>query len=153
VWKWEIDTALIDTWMGSLNEEEYEHLFAALEYLEEHGPTAGRPFVDTLDGSRHPNMKELRPTPTTGGVHMRALFAFDIKSRAIMLVAGDKANNWSKWYRKNIPIADDVLTEHQDRLQKKLHDTATPTTRQGKIAKQKGKSDDHSRRLAQAPAR
>ncbi len=127
--KWEVDTTLIDAWVGSLNEEEFEHLFAALEYLEEHGPTAGRPFIDTLEGSRHPNMKELRPRPTTGGVYMRALFAFDIQSRAIMLVAGDKAGNWSKWYGTNIPIADDLLTEHQDRLRKDLHDNTTTTAR------------------------
>lgn len=133
--KWEIDTTLIDAWMGSLNEEEFEHLFAALEYLEEHGPTAGRPFVDTLEGSKHPNMKELRPRPTKGGVYMRALFAFDVQSRVIMLVAGDKAGNWSKWYSKNIPIADDLLTEHQDRLRKQLRATTTrktSKTRKGK---------------------
>ncbi|WP_204810540.1 type II toxin-antitoxin system RelE/ParE family toxin [Mycobacterium riyadhense] len=123
--KWEIDTTLIDAWMEDLNEEEYEHLIAALEYLGEHGPTAGRPFVDTLEGSKHPNMKELRPRPTTGGVYMRALFAFDLQSRAIMLVAGDKAGNWSKWYSTNIPIADDLLTEHQDKLREKLRDTTT----------------------------
>ena len=57
------------------------------------------------------------------------LFAFDIQSRAIMLVAGDKAGNWSKWYGTNIPIADDLLTEHQDRLRKDLHDNTTTTAR------------------------
>jgi hypothetical protein len=114
--RWDIDTALIDAWIGSLTEDEYEHLIAALEFLEEHGPTAGRPFIDTIEGSQHPNMKELRPRPTRAGAYMRILFAFDLQSRAILLIAGDKAGNWSKWYRTNIPIADALFTEHQHRV-------------------------------------
>ena len=52
---------LIEAWTDTLNEEEYDHLIAALEQLEEHGPVTRRPFVDTLEGSKHANMKELRP--------------------------------------------------------------------------------------------
>jgi hypothetical protein len=70
--------------------------------------------VDTLEGSKHANMKELRPRATSEGAHMRVLFAFDLQSRAIMLVAGNKAGNWK--YTDNIPIADALFTEHQDRL-------------------------------------
>lgn len=40
------------------------------------------------------------------------LFAFDPERQAIMLVAGDKAGNWDRWYRKNIPVADDLLDRH-----------------------------------------
>jgi hypothetical protein len=47
---------------------------------------------------------------------MRVLFAFDLQSRAIMLVAGNKAGNWRRWYTDNIPIADALFTQHQDRL-------------------------------------
>ncbi|WP_231965648.1 MULTISPECIES: hypothetical protein [unclassified Mycobacterium] len=43
--------------------------------MEEYGPVTRRPFVDTLEGSAHPNMKELRPRPTKGGAHIRVLFA------------------------------------------------------------------------------
>ena len=63
-------------------------------------------------------MKELRPRSTKGGAHIRVLFAFDIQSRAILLVAGDKAGNWTKWYAPNIPIADRLFTEHQEKLKK-----------------------------------
>lgn len=51
---------------------------------------------------------------------MRVLFAFDIRSRAIMLVAGDKAGNWQKWYTKNIPVAEELMSKHQDRLRKQM---------------------------------
>ena len=121
--------------MDSLNDEEYEHLVAALEYLEEHGPTAGRPFVDTLEGSKHPNMKELRPRPTNRDVYMRPLFAFDMTSRALVLVVGDQAGNWSTWHSKYVPLADDLFTEHQARLRKQRRDSTTtrksPRARKG----------------------
>ena len=109
-------------------------MIAALEQLEEHGPVTRRPFVDTLDGSEHPNMKELRPRATKGGAHIRVLFAFDIQSRAILLAARDKAGNWTKWYATNIPIADRLFTEHQEKLLKEADaaKAAKPKTRKGK---------------------
>ena len=64
---------LIAAWTATLNDEEYDHLIAALEQLEEHGPVTRRPFVDTLEGSKHANMKELRPRATSDGAHMRVL--------------------------------------------------------------------------------
>jgi len=132
--KWAVDLTLIDAWIDTLNDEEYDNVIAALEQLEEHGPITRRPFVDTLEGSEHPNMKELRPRTTKGGAHIRVLFAFDIQSRAIMLVAGDKARNWTKWYKTNIPIADRLFTEHQEKLMKEADaaKAAKPKTRKGK---------------------
>lgn len=44
------------------------------------------------------------------------LFAFDPERSAIMLIAGDKAGNWTRWYKKNIPLADDLFDEHNRRL-------------------------------------
>lgn len=40
------------------------------------------------------------------------MFAFDPKCRAILLLAGDKQGAWAKWYRKNVPVADDRFDEH-----------------------------------------
>jgi hypothetical protein len=37
-----------------------DELFAILIKLRKFGPLLGRPDVDTLNGSRYPNMKELR---------------------------------------------------------------------------------------------
>ncbi len=33
-----------------------------------------------------------------------------------MLTAGDKAGNWTRWYKKNIPVADDLFDDHLCRL-------------------------------------
>ncbi|MCF8572144.1 type II toxin-antitoxin system RelE/ParE family toxin [Gordonia sp. HY002] len=115
---WEVSTDLIDGWLGSLEDDEFERVLAALEYLAERGPTLGRPFVDTVEGSAHANMKELRPQGDSGRSALRLLFAFDLDSKAVILVAGDKAGNWKKWYSKNTPIADDLLTDHQDGLRR-----------------------------------
>jgi hypothetical protein len=129
--RWEVDLTLIESWIDNLDEEEYDNVVAALEQFEEHGPVTRRPFVDTLEGSQHPNMKELRPRATKGGSHIRILFAFDIQSRAILLVAGDKAGNWRKWYATNVPIADRLFTEHQEALLKSARaaDAANPKAR------------------------
>jgi hypothetical protein len=86
----------------------YTAMLAAIELLEEHGPSLGRPAVDRIEGSRHHNMKELR----SFGGFLRALFAFDPKRPAIVLLGGDKRDEWSGWYERNIPIADDLYDEH-----------------------------------------
>lgn len=43
-----------------LPEAVQDELMAHAKVLEQFGPTLGRPHVDTLKGSRHANMKELR---------------------------------------------------------------------------------------------
>jgi hypothetical protein len=68
--------------------------------------------VDTIKGSRHHNMKELR---SVGG-HLRALFCFDPLRRAIVLLGGDKRNDWTGWYERNIPTADALYDEYLDHL-------------------------------------
>lgn len=86
--------------------------------LAEHGPQLGRPIVDTVNRSRHRNMKELRPG-SSGRTELRLLFAFDPQRRAIFLVAGDKAGNWQRWYTKNIPVADELFDAHLHGLKEK----------------------------------
>ncbi len=77
----------------------------------------GRPLVDSVVGSRHSNMKELRPG-STGRTEIRALFAFDKKRQVILLVGGDKSDDWRGWYDHNLPIADDRFDDHQAQLAK-----------------------------------
>ncbi|WP_460579463.1 type II toxin-antitoxin system RelE/ParE family toxin [Humibacter ginsengisoli] len=112
-----MDIELVEEWLTLLDQSSYEQVIAALELLAERGPQLGRPLVDTVVGSRHKNMKELRPG-SSGRTELRVLFAFDPESRAILLVAGDKTGNWSKWYRESIPIAGDRFTMHLEKLRK-----------------------------------
>jgi hypothetical protein len=83
--------------------------------LEELGPQLGRPRVDTLNGSRHANMKELRFSAADG--EWRVAFAFDPRRKAILLVAGDKSGGREKrFYRELIRKADERFDAHLARL-------------------------------------
>jgi hypothetical protein len=72
----------------------------AIDALAEAGPGLGRPLVDTISGSSIANLKELRPGT------VRILFVFDPWHASILLVAGDKAGQWTSWYRQAIPLAE-----------------------------------------------
>ena len=100
----------VEAWVLELDDETYNLVAAAITRLESEGPALGRPTADRIKGSRHHNMKELRPG-SSGRSEIKILFAFDPKRRAILLVAGDKAGKWTQWYDRNIPIADDRFDE------------------------------------------
>jgi len=98
----------VDAWLNDLatsDRESYEQVVSGIEVLAEVGPNLGRPLVDRIKGSRLHNLKELRPG-SAGGSELRVLFTFDPWRSAILLVAGDKAGNWSAWYRRSIPRAE-----------------------------------------------
>lgn len=92
-----------------------DSLLAHAALLAEFGPNLGRPRVDTLKGSRHANMKELRFDAANGV--WRVAFAFDPKRQAILLVAGDKSGgNEKRFYRALIRKADARFDAHLVRL-------------------------------------
>jgi hypothetical protein len=97
----------------ALPAKQHRALAEAFTVLRRHGSTLGRPLVDTVHGSRHRNMKELRPAGTT----VRALFAFDPRRVAVVLVVGDKAGDWRDWYRRAIPRADELFARHVGKLE------------------------------------
>lgn len=114
--EWSVEFhAACEVWAATLGQEDLEALFAAIGVLRDLGPALGRPLVDTVEGSRHANMKELRPG-STGRTEIRVLFAFDKKRAAILLLGGDKSRDWNRWYKTNIPIADERFDEHQARI-------------------------------------
>jgi hypothetical protein len=95
-----------------------DELLAQLAVIKQFGPTAKRPRVDTLNGSKHANMKELR-FDADGGV-WRVAFAFDPNRQAIVLVAGDKSGirNEDRFYKGLIKKADERFDAHLARLKK-----------------------------------
>jgi hypothetical protein len=107
MWKVEY-TDQFEDWWFTLSEQEQEAVTAAVEALEDQGPTLGRPFVDVIQASRHANMKELRPR----GGHIRVMFAFDPRRTAILLIGGDKSGRWESWYEEMVPIADALYDQH-----------------------------------------
>jgi hypothetical protein len=99
----------------NLDVEVRREILSLAGLLERFGPQLKRPHVDTLKGSRHANMKELRFRAADG--EWRVAFAFDIKRKAIMLVAGDKSGvNKNLFYRELIRKADERFDAHLARL-------------------------------------
>jgi hypothetical protein len=110
-------SAEVDAWLEGLDEGSQDAVAADVRVLEEIGPQLGRPYVDTLADSRHPNLKELR---THYGHHQyRIAFAFDPKRQAILLLGGDKTGaNQRRFYKTLIAEADAILDRHLAQLAK-----------------------------------
>ena len=87
-------------------------IYSLVGLLRTTGPQLGRPYVDTLKGSKHSNMKELRFRADDRA--WRVAFAFDLHRRAILLVGSGKSGvSQVKFYRNLIDIADRRLDQHQ----------------------------------------
>jgi hypothetical protein len=99
-------------WYEGLASVEQDAIAAAVELLELDGPNLGRPLVDTLKGTRHNNLKELRPLEA----HIRILFALDPTRTAILLLGGDKTGTWKGWYKRMIPVAESLYDVYLEEL-------------------------------------
>lgn len=121
--EWEIlMTAQVEAFLDALYESDrdcHRLVNQAILVLERNGPTEGRPLVDTVTASRIPNMKELRP-PSTGRTEIRILFVLDPWRSAILLVAGDKSGQWTRWYRGAIPEAEQLYATYLKERQKEI---------------------------------
>jgi hypothetical protein len=100
---------------NELPEDVQDELLAVMRLLQQIGPLLGRPRVDTLKGSRHANMKELRFDAADGV--WRFAFAFDPARQAIILCGGDKSGGGQKrFYRQRIDKADRRFETHVARM-------------------------------------
>lgn len=101
----------------ALPEDVQDEMLALARLLQQFGPQLGRPRADTLNGSRHANMKELRFDAADGV--WRVAFAFDPNRNTILLVSGDKSGGSEKrFYRQLIEKADLRLDAHLARAKK-----------------------------------
>ncbi|NDB99723.1 MAG: addiction module toxin RelE, partial [Betaproteobacteria bacterium] len=104
-----------DAEFEALVDELQDELLAHAKLLAEFGPNLGRPTVDTLKGSQHPNMKELRFS--WSGQVWRVAFAFDPQRQAILLVGGDKGGaDQRRFYKRLLTVADERYDEHLGNL-------------------------------------
>ena len=116
---WDIEyTDQFEVWWSELSRKEQVALRQTIEALSSVGPDIGRPTADRVRRSRHHNMKELRRSS------LRVFFAFDPRQCAILLLGGDKSGrdasspNWNDWYRKFIPVADDLYDDYLAELKR-----------------------------------
>ena len=107
--EWDIYlTGEVEEWLARLQVDDLstaELVDDAIYALSRSGPTLGRPLVDTIAHSTITNLKELRPG-SRGRSEICILFVFDPWRSAILLVAGDKAQQWNRWYERAIPHAE-----------------------------------------------
>lgn len=94
-----------------LHKDVQDVLLAKIELLKVEGPFLGRPRADTLNGSKHANMKELRFKAADG--EWRVAFIFDPIRQAILLVCGNKKGQKQKrFYKQLINKADARYDRH-----------------------------------------
>jgi len=99
----------------ALTESLQDELLAHALLLRDFGPGLGRPTVDTLKGSKHANMKEMRFA--WAGEVWRVAFAFDPDRQAVLLVGGDKGGaDQRRFYQRLIAVADERFDGHLDTL-------------------------------------
>ena len=113
---WDVEyTDEFEDWWESLDEDEQHSLAMSVAELEDIGPNLGRPQVDTVNGSRHTNMKEL--ITQHQGKPYRTFFAFDPRRKAILLIGGNKTGD-KRFYKRMIPIADDLYDDHLQEIKR-----------------------------------
>lgn len=114
--EWEVEyTDEFGAWWSSLTVAEQEDVRASVAVLRSIGPSLGRPHVDSVDSSKHANMKELRVQHR--GRPYRVLFAFDPRRTAILLIGGNKTGK-RRWYQEFVPVADRLYDEHLETLRR-----------------------------------
>jgi hypothetical protein len=129
-WKVEFDEAF-EAEFDELAAVVQDELLAHASLLEELGPRLGRPRADTLNGSKHANMKELRFDADDGV--WRVAFAFDSRRKAILLVAGDKSGvSKNRFYKALIRKADERFDAHLERLKKTAKGAARKQNKKSK---------------------
>ena len=95
----------------ALSDAVQDELLVKVALLRALAPALRRPHADTLKGSKHSNMRELRFDADDGV--WRAAYALDPARRAIVLVAGDKSGGGSdQFYRRLIDKADQRFDRH-----------------------------------------
>lgn len=99
-------------WFKAQTPPVQEAVRAYIKLLLEKGPALGRPYVDTLKGSKYSNLKELRVQAQ--GRKYRIVFIFTGDRVCLLLTAGVKGGPSDKrFYKKLIAQAEALYEEIQ----------------------------------------
>ena len=111
---WDVEyTDEFEQWWQALTEDQQEDLVVSVQLLRNLGPSLPRPHADTVKGSKHTNMKELRTQ--SKGCPLRTFYAFDPRRCAILLMGGDKTGD-KRFYEKRVPQADKLYDKYLQEL-------------------------------------
>ncbi len=115
--EWVVEyTDEFEIWWDSLTEDEQVDVNASVELLEERGPKLPYPHSSGVKGSKHSHMRELRIQHQ--GDPYRVLYAMDPRRTSILLLGGNKVGDEKRWYKKNVPVADNLYDRHIAELKK-----------------------------------
>jgi hypothetical protein len=111
---WPIDyTKEYEDWFSDQEEEDQIAIAARVMLLSNIGPSLGRPYVDTIQGAKYPNLKELRVRHKN--TVFRVLFVFNKKRTAWLLIGGDKkGKNEGDFYRKLVREAEALIGKYPE---------------------------------------
>jgi hypothetical protein len=112
---WEVEyTDEFEHWWQTLTEDQQEDLTVSVQLLRNLGPSLPRPHADTVKGSKHKNMRELRTQ--SKGRPLRTFYAFDPRRCAILLIGGDKTGD-KRFYEEMLPQAERLYNKHLKELE------------------------------------
>lgn len=101
-------------WYDQLTRDEQLSVLAMIKLLKEYGHQLGRPYADSIQGSKLSNLKELRIQHS--GKPYREFFAFDPLRQAVILCAGDKTGD-KRFYKRMIPLAESIYSEYLNNME------------------------------------
>jgi hypothetical protein len=102
-------SAEFENWWNGLSARAQEAVSFVVKLLEARGPSLDHPYSSSIRGSGLARMRELRIRHR--GRPLRVLYAFDPQRSAVLLVGGDKGSD-SRWYRTNVPLAEQAYAKH-----------------------------------------
>ena len=102
-------------WWEELSEGEQDAVDRCVLVLMGAGPHLGHPYSSSIESSRHSHMRELRIQHK--GDPYRVFYAFDPRRAAILLIGGCKTGD-KRFYKKMVPVADDLYDTHLEELRR-----------------------------------
>ena len=117
---WEIITSeSYDDWLLEQTDDDIALIRSKVFLLSVHGPNLGRPYADTLKGSKKlANLKELRAK--TDVHEFRVAYIFDPERKGLLLVGGDKkGKNQRKFYKDLIREAEKIYSAYLEKKARK----------------------------------
>ncbi|MDO4224203.1 MAG: type II toxin-antitoxin system RelE/ParE family toxin [Acinetobacter sp.] len=112
---WIVETTeVFNEWFHQQSIAVQKKILSHISLLQHYGHQLARPYADTVYGSKFNHMKELRIQ--AGGDPYRAFYAFDPTRKAIILCAGNKAND-KQFYHQMIELADRLYEQYLQELE------------------------------------
>jgi hypothetical protein len=107
-----------EDWFSAQDEEYKMAINAKVLLLSEFGPLLGRPYVDTIHGSKYKNLKELRIKYKN--TVFRILFCFDKSRNCWLLIGGNKkGKNEERFYNTIIDLAEKLIEKYPEIMEER----------------------------------